>query len=177
MTAENWFEQAKCKDMPTLTRDLIFYPEMPVGRPYKTTQHTEYQAAKAYCRGDNPCPVADQCLAYALEMDDGEGAWGGYSPAERMAMRETPLIKCPVCQKLFLSTSRNRTLCGGEECMAERQRQRQKKYRRNRTSVPSLAADDPRHGTANGYRNYGCRCEPCRGAATYRQAQTRRKAS
>lgn len=28
----------------------------------------------------------------------------------------------------------------------------------------TLAPDDPRHGTANGYRNYGCRCEPCRQA-------------
>lgn len=25
-----------------------------------------------------------------------------------------------------------------------------------------LDADDPRHGTANGYINWGCRCDPCR---------------
>ena len=31
-----------------------------------------------------------------------------------------------------------------------------------RTSV--LAADDPRHGTANGYNNLGCRCGKCRAA-------------
>jgi hypothetical protein len=24
--------------------------------------------------------------------------------------------------------------------------------------------DDPRHGTANGYVNHGCRCQPCRDA-------------
>lgn len=28
----------------------------------------------------------------------------------------------------------------------------------------TLAPDDPRHGTTNGYSNLGCRCEPCREA-------------
>lgn len=27
-----------------------------------------------------------------------------------------------------------------------------------------LAPDDPRHGTPNGYNNFGCRCGPCRTA-------------
>lgn len=27
-----------------------------------------------------------------------------------------------------------------------------------------LPADDARHGTANGYNNYGCRCEACTNA-------------
>lgn len=27
-----------------------------------------------------------------------------------------------------------------------------------------LDDDDPRHGTENGYQNYGCRCDPCRAA-------------
>lgn len=32
--------------------------------------------------------------------------------------------------------------------------------------------DDPRHGTANGYSNLGCRCDKCRAAGTSRlQAQ------
>jgi len=31
--------------------------------------------------------------------------------------------------------------------------------------MTDLAPDDPRHGTANGYRNHGCRCGPCRDAA------------
>jgi hypothetical protein len=29
-----------------------------------------------------------------------------------------------------------------------------------------LAADDPRHGTTNGYDNLGCRCSQCREAKT-----------
>jgi hypothetical protein len=34
---------------------------------------------------------------------------------------------------------------------------------RNRPSI-ALAPDDPRHGTANGYNNRGCRCNACRRA-------------
>lgn len=30
--------------------------------------------------------------------------------------------------------------------------------------VRKLAADDPRHGTVNGYGNLGCRCSACRDA-------------
>ncbi len=29
-----------------------------------------------------------------------------------------------------------------------------------------LAPDDPRHGSANGYGNLGCRCKPCCAANT-----------
>ena len=35
----------------------------------------------------------------------------------------------------------------------------------------TLARNDPRHGTANGYTNLGCRCDACRDANTaYRKA-------
>lgn len=27
-----------------------------------------------------------------------------------------------------------------------------------------LAKDDPRHGTANGYNNFGCKCDLCKAA-------------
>jgi hypothetical protein len=39
-----------------------------------------------------------------------------------------------------------------------------------------LAPDDPRHGTANGYINLGCRCVPCKGAYAdwMREARARR---
>lgn len=29
-----------------------------------------------------------------------------------------------------------------------------------------MTPDDPRHGTASGYTNYGCRCDECRAANT-----------
>jgi hypothetical protein len=39
-----------------------------------------------------------------------------------------------------------------------------------------LPAGDERHGTANGYLNYGCRCEACKGAgAVYNSAVARRQ--
>lgn len=41
-----------------------------------------------------------------------------------------------------------------------------------------LTPDDPRHGTSNGYGNWGCRCHPCTDANTtamrnYRQGRPR----
>lgn len=41
-----------------------------------------------------------------------------------------------------------------------------------------LPADDPRHGTVNGYSNYGCKCGPCKqaGAADNRRRRERRSA-
>lgn len=38
---------------------------------------------------------------------------------------------------------------------------------------PLVTADDPRHGTANGYKNHGCRCSRCREAAVARSRQER----
>lgn len=39
-------------------------------------------------------------------------------------------------------------------------RKREREYARNKKER-GLAPDDPRHGTLNGYTNFGCRCEPC----------------
>lgn len=39
-------------------------------------------------------------------------------------------------------------------------RRREREYLRNKREQ-GLAPDDPRHGTLNGYNNFGCRCEPC----------------
>jgi hypothetical protein len=45
-----------------------------------------------------------------------------------------------------------------------------------RAKTNPLAPDDPRHGTANGYNNYLCRCEPCRQAwATYTRETNHRR--
>jgi hypothetical protein len=39
-----------------------------------------------------------------------------------------------------------------------------------------LTPGDERHGTANGYLNYGCRCDACRDAgAVYNSADARRE--
>lgn len=40
--------------------------------------------AKAVCAG---CPVADECLAYAVETNQTEGVWGGATKQERRRLR------------------------------------------------------------------------------------------
>lgn len=42
-------------------------------------------------------------------------------------------------------------------------------------SRPLLAPDDPRHGTANGYNNWNCRCPACTTAKTTAQKTKRAK--
>lgn len=45
--------------------------------------------AKQVCngrKGARPCPVRDQCLAYALKYDQRFGIWGGRSDRERRKM-------------------------------------------------------------------------------------------
>lgn len=48
----------------------------------------------------------------------------------------------------------------------------QKAHRADRLAV-GLSADDPRHGTANGYNNWRCRCAPCKAASRVYQRQAR----
>ncbi|MCI0425303.1 MAG: WhiB family transcriptional regulator [Actinobacteria bacterium] len=40
--------------------------------------------AKAVCAG---CPVADECLSWALETNQTEGIWGGHTAKERRSLR------------------------------------------------------------------------------------------
>lgn len=40
--------------------------------------------AKRVCAG---CPVADECLAYALEHDERWGIWGGTSERQRRTLK------------------------------------------------------------------------------------------
>lgn len=57
------------------------------------------------------------------------------------------------------------------ERLAERQRayykaNRERLAERRRERQRELPPGDPRHGTLNGYTNWRCRCESCRGANT-----------
>lgn len=47
-------------------------------------------------------------------------------------------------------------------------------YRRNGRKFTPLSADDPRHGTRNGYANFQCRCERCSAASTAYLADRKR---
>jgi WhiB family redox-sensing transcriptional regulator len=63
---QEWQEDALCAEVDP----EIFFPDR--GGSSKT--------AKAICR---TCPVAVECLEYALETDQGYGVWGATTEADR----------------------------------------------------------------------------------------------
>ena len=71
-----WFEQARCRGMEI----NVFFPESSVGVSYAGIY---YEAIKVGAL----CPVADKCLAYAMECETNDirryGVWGGKTPRER----------------------------------------------------------------------------------------------
>ena len=62
----DWMEVGKCKDLTP----SIFFPSDGVG----------VQEAQRICA---ECPVAEQCLEYALAERVDHGVWGGKSERER----------------------------------------------------------------------------------------------
>ncbi|AEW92662.1 MULTISPECIES: WhiB family transcriptional regulator [Streptomycetaceae] len=66
-----WRDRAACRHEDP---ELFF----PVGTGVPAQLQTE--AAKQVCRG---CPVADECLHWALTMGQDSGVWGGTDPDER----------------------------------------------------------------------------------------------
>ncbi len=70
-----WQARAACAGLPT---DDFF----PVGSTGKALDQIE--RAKAICA---VCPVAGQCLDYALDTGQADGVWGGMSADERRAER------------------------------------------------------------------------------------------
>lgn len=67
-----WVEQAACKGAPT----EIWFSERGENRVMRT--------AKQICA---ECPVAEPCLAYALDHGIKHGTWGGKSERERRLLR------------------------------------------------------------------------------------------
>jgi WhiB family redox-sensing transcriptional regulator len=63
---EDWAEWAECKD----THVDLFFP----------ADQGPDQYAKEICR---QCPVEADCLAYALNLPEEHGLWGGLSARER----------------------------------------------------------------------------------------------
>ena len=69
-----WADLAACRDTPM----EVMFPPLPAGPGV-------YAEAKALCAR---CPVAAECLAYALANRQNVGCWGGMSPRERKAYRQ-----------------------------------------------------------------------------------------
>ncbi len=73
LTVTPWREAASCLDVP---EDVTFFPDKEdVGAIAK---------AKAICA---TCPVADECLSWAIDTNQAEGVWGGHTAKERRAIR------------------------------------------------------------------------------------------
>ena len=66
----NWLSEALCAQVDT----EIFFPK----------QGQSSARAKSIC---STCPVAVECLRYALDTRQQEGIWGGLSPRERQSLR------------------------------------------------------------------------------------------
>jgi WhiB family redox-sensing transcriptional regulator len=67
----SWREAAACAESP-----VDFFP---------TAEDVKgISEAKAVCA---TCPVADECLTFALETRQAEGIWGGHTPKERQKIR------------------------------------------------------------------------------------------
>ena len=69
----NWMTDAAC----TTTDPELFFPSEKEG--WATAG-----MAKAIC---DVCPVAAECLRYALDNEISEGIWAGTTPKEREARR------------------------------------------------------------------------------------------
>ena len=71
-----WYEQAACAGQPS----ALFFP----GDPDRRGGHQDYKPGQKFCA---VCPVAKECLAYALASEKpGErraGLWGGMTPRDR----------------------------------------------------------------------------------------------
>ena len=75
-----WVRLRACAGIPT----GVFYPSDAGGVAY----------AKSICEA---CPVASECLQYALDNDERFGVWGGKSERQRRRLRENEAYKRRVC--------------------------------------------------------------------------------
>ena len=107
----NWHERAACRG----ATDLMF-----PGRG----DCAGFARAKALCAS---CPVAEPCLAFAMEFEETEGVWGGTSGNERRALRKTQWEQLLTAQKRghgLIETWRDGCRCEMCEWNADRQARR-----------------------------------------------------
>jgi WhiB family redox-sensing transcriptional regulator len=68
-----WREEAACLDV---VDEVSFFPD--------PEDLVGIAQAKAVC---STCPVAAECLTWAIETNQSEGVWGGHTPHERRSIR------------------------------------------------------------------------------------------
>jgi WhiB family redox-sensing transcriptional regulator len=73
----DWVQRGTCRD----SRDDVHFP---TGREDSPGYRLGAAIAKLECAG---CPVLTECRAYALDVVDLEGIWGGTTPNDRTAIR------------------------------------------------------------------------------------------
>lgn len=73
LTVTPWREGAACYDV---RNEVSFFPDK--------DDLAGIARAKAVC---STCPVADECLTWALATNQGEGIWGGHTARERRSLR------------------------------------------------------------------------------------------
>lgn len=74
---EHWTDRAACRAEGTDPE--LFFPVS-----YSGPALWQVAAAKAVCAR---CPVAADCLSWALRAGETDGIWGGTTPEERRAIR------------------------------------------------------------------------------------------
>jgi WhiB family redox-sensing transcriptional regulator len=72
--AEQWQRFAACKGPHA---DLFYPPNTTERREEKANREAD---AKMIC---NDCPVKDECLDYAIAINETHGIWGGLNELER----------------------------------------------------------------------------------------------
>lgn len=86
--ARSWRDDAACRGMSPAESERIFFPEA-TGELRKTM----YDEAHTYCER---CPVVEECLSDAIEMNDRDGYRGGMPAAARVRMRSR-IVRWGVC--------------------------------------------------------------------------------
>ncbi|WP_051966499.1 WhiB family transcriptional regulator [Kitasatospora mediocidica] len=157
MSARNdeqpWWLSSTCR---TVDPEL-FFP----ARYNTPTGVTQAAQAVGICRYS--CPVRTQCLTEALEAERGtvgrNGILGGHTPAERLAIdngkQTSDLPAEHGTRQAWLFG------CRCDDCAVIDAEQQKTDLHRMLAAVPAGTA----HGSYAAYRRYGCRCEPCKGAA------------
>ncbi|RBQ21545.1 WhiB family transcriptional regulator [Spongiactinospora rosea] len=64
----------------------LWFPSVADFKGYRDAGHAAYSDARVICAR---CPVWRQCREYALEAGEEDGMWGGLTPRERRAIRQS----------------------------------------------------------------------------------------